>query len=370
MSARRAAGIARLLVSLSMATLVVIRPGPAAAELPKSLRISTFAFVENGKSSIRGYPLIERVVGEGWLEQELRKRGVELEWYPVTGDTGAVTNEAFAAGRIDFANIGDLPSVLLNAGGVRTAMVAPSGTGSDTYLLVPNDSPARSLRDLKGKRISVHRGRPWELTLRKLIEAEGLKPEDFRITNLDPRAGAAALSAGKVDAHFANNGNLLQDSGIGRIILSTRGRPARFKYRAEIWGTRAFIEAYPELTQLVVTAFVRASYWASQEANREEVIRIGTHNGTPERVVRLNYADDEVSWKARWSPLVDQTVREHYRDVAAAARAQRLIGRPVDAATLVDARFVEQAIRELGLQGYWTPPGKPIETQTKKEGRS
>jgi hypothetical protein len=56
------------------------------------------------------------------------------------------------------------------------------------------------------------------------------------------------LSAGKVDAHFANNGNLLQDSGIGRIILSTRGKPVRFKYRAELWGTRAFIERYPELT--------------------------------------------------------------------------------------------------------------------------
>lgn len=154
----------------------------AGADYPVKVRISTFAFIVDGKTTIRGTPLVDRVIEEGWLERELSKRGVGLEWYPVVGDTGAVTNEALAAGRVDFANIGDLPSILLNAGGVRTAVVAPSGRGSDMYLLVPNNSPVKSIRELKGKRISVHRGRPWELGLRKLIESEGLKVSDFKLS--------------------------------------------------------------------------------------------------------------------------------------------------------------------------------------------
>ncbi|HEY8353432.1 MAG TPA: PhnD/SsuA/transferrin family substrate-binding protein [Methylophilaceae bacterium] len=331
----------------------------AGAEYPKKLRISTFAFVVDGKTTIRGTPLVDRVIDERWLEQELAKRGVELEWYPIVGDTGAVTNEALASGRVDFANIGDLPSVLLNAGGVRTAVIVPSGRGSDMYLLVPAGSGSSSIRDLKGKRISVHRGRPWELGLRRLIESEGMKVGDFRIFNLDPRAGAAALAAGKVDAHFANNGPLLEESGLGKIIWSTKGKPPHFKFRAEIWGKRDFIDRYPELTQLVATAFVKAAHWASLDANREEVIRIAMRNKTPEVVVRRTYEDDSLSWKERWSPLVDDAVRQHFREVVEFARKERLIARTPDPETLVEPRFVNEAIRTLGLEGHWTPWRNP-----------
>lgn len=335
--------------------LAMLVSGVSAADYPKAVRISTFAFVENGKTSIRGTALVDRVIEEGWLQSELAKRGVRLEWYPIVGDTGAVTNEAFASDRIDFANIGDLPSVLLNAGGIRTTVIAPSGRGSDMYLLVPSGSKAKSILDLKGKRISVHRGRPWELGLRKLLESHGLKYSDFKIFNLDPRAGAAALAAGKVDAHFANNGYLLEESGVGKIIWSTKGKPLHFKYRAEIWGKRDFVSRYPELTQLVATAFVKASYWASLDQNREEVIRIGTRNGTPEKVVRRGYEDDSLSWKDRWNPLVDAIVSEHFRDVVTEARQQKLIARPLNPAELVDPRFVSAALKELKLEGYWSP---------------
>lgn len=326
-----------------------------AAEVPKKVRISTFAFIVDGKTTIRGTPLVDRVIEEGWLEQELAKRGVGLEWYPIVGDTGAVTNEALASNRVDFANIGDLPSVLLNAGGIRTAVIAPSGRGSDMYLLVPNGSPIKSIHELKGKRISVHRGRPWELGLRKLIESEGLKVSDFKLFNLDPRAGAAALAAGKVDAHFANNGYQLEESGLGKIVWSTKGKPLHFKYRAEIWGKRDFIDRYPELTQLVATAFVKASYWASQDSNRETVIKIATRNKTPEIVIRRNYEDSTLSWKDRWNPLVDETVREHFRDVVASAREERLIARPLNPDELIEPRFVHAALKSLKLEGYWTP---------------
>jgi sulfonate transport system substrate-binding protein len=335
--------------------LLVSSMAAHSAEYPRSVRISTFAFVENGKTSIRGTVLVDRVIEEGWLERELGQRHVNLEWYPIVGDTGAVTNEAFAAGRIDFANIGDLPSILLNSGGIHTAVVVPSGRGSDMFLLVPNSSSVHSIRDLKGKRISVHRGRPWDLGLRKLIESEGLKVSDFKIINLDPRAGAAALAAGKVDAHFANNGYLLEDAHLGRIIWSTQGKPPQFKYRAEIWGRSNFIHDQPELTQLVATAFVKAAFWASQPQNREEAIRIATRNGTPEAVVRRGYEDPSLAWRDRWSPLFDDAVSTHYREVAASAANQHLTSRPVDAASLLEPRFVQAALKQLKLESYWTP---------------
>ena len=327
----------------------------SAADAPKAVRIATYGFVVAGNTTIRGTALVDRVIEEGWLEQELNKRGFKLEWVPIVGNTGAVTNESFASGRIDFANYGDLPSVLLNAGGMRTEVIVPSGRGTDMSLLVPVGSTAKSIADLKGKRISVHRGRPWELGLRKLIEANGLKYSDFRIFNLDPQAGAAALAAGKVDAHFVNGGDLLEDKGIGHIIWSTKGKPLHFKMRAELWGARDFVERNPELTQLVATAYVKASYWVAKEQNRDAVVAIGTLNGTPERVVRKSYEDPTLSWKDRWSPLVDDVVLEHYRDVVAAAREDKLISKSPNPDELVEPKFVNAAIKSLKLEGYWTP---------------
>lgn len=331
------------------------RSRPARAALPPAVRISTNGHIQGGQPSVVGSPLVFRIIEEGWLAAELGRRGVKLEWFPVIGDTGTITNEAFATGRIDFANYGDFPSVTLNAAGFRTNVVVPIGRGSDMFLLVPPGSTAQSIQDLRGKRISVHRGRPWDLGFQKLLVANKLTEADFRIFNLNPNAGAAALAAGKVDAHFGLQGHTLVDKGIGRILWSTEGKPRHFKMRAELWGARSFTDAQPELTQLVATAYVKAANWAADERNRDKVVQIGTRNGTPEKVVRLGYADPTVSWADRWSPLYDDVVIDHYRDVVGFAWSRKLIRRELRAEELIEPRFAAQALKDLRLEQRWSP---------------
>jgi sulfonate transport system substrate-binding protein len=344
---------------------------PNAETWPEAVRIGVIATIDKtGNPVMAGTsPLVDRVIKEGWLEKELTRRGIKLEWYPLAGNagTGSVTNEAFASGRIDFANYGDLPSIILNAGGVRTHVVVPSGRGSDMSLLVPVDSKVKSIAELKGKRVSVHKGRPWELGFIKAAESAGLIYKDFQIFNINPQAGDAALASGKVDAHFVNGGELLEFKGIGRILWSTKGKPLHFKMRAELWGARAFTEKYPETTQLVATAYVKAAHWAAQEENRDEIIRIGTRTGTPENVVRKNYDDPTLGWKERWTPLFDQVVYDHYREVTAFARAHKQIRRDVNADELVEPKFVRQALKSLGLEDFWTPSEAVKEAKGAKE---
>ncbi|MDR1647551.1 MAG: ABC transporter substrate-binding protein [Zoogloeaceae bacterium] len=324
---------------------------------PEAVRIGVIASIDKaGKTIMAGTsPLVDRVIKEGWLEKELTRRGIELEWYPLAGNagTGSVTNEAFASGRIDFANYGDLPSIVLNAGGVRTHVIVPSGRGSDMSLLVPVHSKVKSIAELKGKRVSVHKGRPWELGFIKAAESAGLTYGDFQIFNINPQAGTAALASGKVDAHFVNGGELLEIKGIGRIIWSTKGKPLHFKMRAELWGARAFTEKYPATAQLVATAYIKAAHWAAQEENRDEIIRIGTRSGLPEAVVRKDYDDSTLTWKDRWTPRFDQVVYDHYREVTAFARAHKQIRRDVKADELLEPKFVRQALKTLKLEDFW-----------------
>jgi sulfonate transport system substrate-binding protein len=328
----------------------------AIAELPAEVRIGAISSFEKGKLSVSNSPLVQRVIEEGWLEAELAKRGVKLVWFPImTGDTGASTNEAFAAKRIDFGNYGDLPSLTLNAGGIKTQVIVPAGPGSDTFLLVGNDSKAKSIEDLKGQRISLHRGRPWEIGFLRLIESKQLKYSDFKMFNINPQAGAAALSAGSVEALYTNGAYLLEEKGVGKIIWSTKDAPLDWKMRAELWGAAEFTEKYPELTQLVATAYVKAAYWAAQTENRDAVIKIGTTNGTPESVVKRGYDDPTVSWKDRWNPLFDDVVYTHYRNTVDFATSKKLIGKKLDSKQLLEPKYLTAALKELKLENYWSP---------------
>lgn len=64
----------------------------------------------------------------------------------------------------------------------------------NTYLVVRNGLPATDIRQLEGKRIALHRRRPWELSFSHLVDAAGLKLDDFTIVNIDPSARPAARS--------------------------------------------------------------------------------------------------------------------------------------------------------------------------------
>lgn len=328
---------------------------PALAQLPKTVRIASVAYFDGDQPEFTGVPAV--MAEQGWLAGELKKRGVALEWVPAPHTSvGPVINEAFANHRVDFASYGDLPSIIINAGGVQTRAIVGNGRGSDTFLVVPVGSSAKNIADLKGKRIAIHRGRPWELPFIHLLEANGLKYSDFKIYNMNPQAGAAAIAAGSIDALYTlNDAYLLEDKKVGKIIWSTKGAPADWKMRTELWADKAFIDAYPELTQLVATAYVKALHWTAQEQNRSAFIKLTTRSGTPESVSWREYDDPAALWSARWSPLFDDYALSHYRHAVDFALDKKLIRKPLKAQELIDSRFVSGALQNLGLNDYWQP---------------
>jgi sulfonate transport system substrate-binding protein len=344
---------------LTLTLTLAIPALPAAAEAVKTVTIATTATVLNGQAHYTGTS--QRVIDEGWLAAQLRARSIELIWVPVPGDTGATINEAFAAHRIDFGGYGDLPSIILNASGTRTQVVVPNGRGLDTFLLVPVNSTATSLEDLKGKRIAVHRGRPWYLTFLRLVQQHGLKPGDFTLVNIDLQPSAAALASGNIDALFAINSYRLADQGLGKIIWSSKGQ-IDMKIRAELWGAKTFIDQHPDLTQLVATAYVRAQYWESQDQNRAAVIHDVTLGGIPERAALQAYDDTSLAWKDYFTPISDRAVIDHYRRTVAFAEQEHLIRTPIRAEDLLQTKFVTAALQELQLDHFWMQV--PLAAQT------
>ena len=319
-----------------------------------TVNLASIAYPYQGKqifNSLTG--IIQR---DGWLKSELEKRGASLAFTPVPTAVGApLINEGFSGKRIDFASYGDFPAIIAVAGGVPLKLVAPLGQGQDVYLLVGKNVAAKSITDLKGKRIALHRGRPWELPFAKLLDSHGLSFSDFTIVNINPSATPAALASGAVDATVLLADALLEEQkGIGRIIWSTRQAPSDWKMRAELFARGGFVDEHPDLTQLVVSAYVRAAAWSAQDANREQVIKDAARGLTPENIVRKEYAEATYPWRERFSPFFRPDVRSHYASVAEYAVARGLVRRKVDAAALLDDRFVTKALQDQHLQGFWS----------------
>lgn len=343
--------IHRTLRRLLPATALLLAGHATAAEQPTTLRIATVAYANAGQITFNGPAYV--IDRDKWLEQQLAQRNIKLEWVPAaTASVGTFVNEEFANKRIDFAFYGDLPSIIANASGVSTQLVVPGGIGNNVYLVVPPGSTAKSIADLKGKRIALHRGRPWELSFAKLLEANQLRFEDFRIFNLNPQAGAAALSAGRVDAFFTlSDAFLLEDKQVGRIIWSSKQAPADWKMRAEVWGAKDFVQQHPDLTQLVVDAYLKAAWWVSQDANQATYQQAQSQSGVPLSVLQREVAGEP--WAAHFSPLYDEALRKHYADGITYSQKARLIRGEVKVEDLLEPKFVEQGLKNLQLESFW-----------------
>lgn len=322
-----------------------------AAEPLKTVRIATVAYSNAGKITFNGPTYL--MDKDPWLKEQLAQRGVELQWVPAaTASVGTFVNEEFANKRIDFAFYGDLPSIILNASGVATQLIAAGGIGNNVYLVVPPDSTATSIDDLKGKRVALHRGRPWELSFAKLLESRNLAFDDFRLFNLNPQAGGAALSAGRIDGLFTlSDAFLLEDKKVGKIIWSSKQAPLDWKMRAELFGAKDFIAQNPEVTQLVVDAYLKASKWASQDEHKAEYIALLSQSGQPQSVL-LREVQGE-AWKDHFSPLINATLRQHYADGIAYSLQSKLIRKDVNVDNLLDDRFVKQGLKNLNLTEEW-----------------
>lgn len=341
-------------VAAPLTAAALLGPSIARAEdAPKIVRIAVVAYSSGGKTQYAGASAL--IDADKSLENALAARHIKLQWVPVSvAAVGTLVNEAFTNHSIDFAGYGDLPSVVVNASGTHTKLIVPGGVGSNTYLVVPPNSTAKSIVDLKGKRIALNRGRPWEVPFGKLLAANHLKLSDFKIYNLDPQAGTAAVSAGRVDGFFTlSDAYTLVDKQVGKIIWSTKDAPDAWKMRAELWASDDFVRQYPDVTQLVATAYVRAAYWISQPQNRDAFIRILSASGQPESVVRREYDDEKLPWKEQWTPLFTPALTTHYRDVSAYSQQAGLTSDGTDVNSLLAPQFVNNALKELKLERYW-----------------
>lgn len=112
--------------------------------------------------------------------------------------------QAFEAGAIDLASGSANGIIFAAAEGITAKIIASlsreSTRGFATAFYVKDDSPIKSVKDMKGKVVGINGfSTSGELWLRTALKKDGLKESDVTVTPVSFPAMQEALNAGKVD---------------------------------------------------------------------------------------------------------------------------------------------------------------------------
>lgn len=285
------------------------------------------------------------------IEKKLEADGIKVEWTYFKG-AGPAVNEALANKQLDFAWQGDLPAVIGKAGGLNTRLIAADGLLASNYLVVPADSPARSLDDLKGKKVAQFKGTNLQLATARTLKREGLQDRDFRTINMDFPTAAAALASKDIDgAWLSSTAFELQKNGVGRIIYDTRAVDARLTRQTHVLVDGDFEQKHPEIVQKVVNGLVKTAAWVSAPENEDAAFELWAKSGTPVDSLRAEQGD--LTLARRYSPRLDEFFVDRYRATVAESKELGLLRGDVNVAGWVEPRYVDTAIEQLGLQKLW-----------------
>ncbi|WP_432209410.1 ABC transporter substrate-binding protein [Acinetobacter variabilis] len=313
---------------------------------PKEIRISMSGAGEGGKPRV-GNSFLASAHARGVLEQEFKKDGIKVTWLFFPG-AGPATNEALANGKVDFALHGDLPSLVGRSTGLKNKVLFSTGRFGPTYVVVPADSNAKTVNDLKGKKISVFKGTNGQIVYNRVLKKYGLTERDVRTISQDTYSARTSLATGDIDATITSPFSLVS-RGVAKTLIEIKD--PKVSALAHFWVTESFEKQYPEVTQRVVTTLIKQAKWSSEEANRTTQYKLWSQSGIP--LVDYQKTWDGWNLKDRNSPLLDEFHRSQIDEALKIAKEAKLIRRDVDTKTWYEPKYLNHALKDLGLENYW-----------------
>jgi sulfonate transport system substrate-binding protein len=234
--------------------------------------LSPRAFAQDGLKEIRigyqknGVLVIARQ--QATLEQHFTPQGIAVKW--VEFSSGPPMMEAMNVGSIDYGAVGDSPPVFAQSAGAAIVYAAGEPITNGQGILVPNNSPIRSIADLKGKRIGFTKGSSAHNVVVHTLEKAGLSYADVTPVYLTPPDAGPAFANGSIDAwaiwdpYFAI-GETKQN---GRILVNASEIT---KSNSFYIANRDFAKSHGPVLQQIIDVTSSTAKWA--ERHRDEVAK-------------------------------------------------------------------------------------------------
>lgn len=215
---------------------------------------------------------------------------VTWEDYP----SGPPITAQMLAGKVDIGSMGDYPllvngSKTRNEPDARSELLAITGynlRGSLNGVVVPLDSNARSLADLRGAAVSTSVGSAAHGMIVKALSDIGKSADYVQLTNQQPEVGASALDGGQVAAlaQFVPWPDLMVFRGKARKLFD--GGDTSVPTMHGVIGRKAFSAAHPEVTEAFLASVIETSEFIHTKP-LEAAERVSKATGLEAEVVYL-----------------------------------------------------------------------------------
>lgn len=194
----------------------------------------------------------------------------QIKWYEFPG--GPQILEALAVGSIDIGTTGDTPPVYAQAGGKPLNYIAyETAKPFSSAILVPKNSSIKTLKDLKNKRVAVHRGSSSHYLLVRALQKANLKWSDIEPVWLSPADARAAFQKGAIDAwaiwdpYYA--ASELDDHA--KVLSNGAGLSPNYTFYL---GTNDIIKNHANDIKLILTQLNEADKWVW--SNKQETVQL------------------------------------------------------------------------------------------------
>ncbi|MCB8748736.1 sulfonate ABC transporter substrate-binding protein [Rhodoferax sp. U2-2l] len=237
----------------------------AAGLASAALGSSALALAQQAKRTLRiGYQKgwLSILKGRGTLERELAPLGVNVTWTEF--NAGPVQLEALNVGAIDFGDVGEAPPIFAQAAGAPLVYAGVTVPRPQLEaVIVPKDSPIKTVADLKGKKIAYNKGSNVQYFLVKLLEKHGLKYGDVQSIFLPPPDARAAFQKGAVDAWIIWDPFLAsaQKTLEAQILANAQGV---VNNRAYYFTSRDFATQNPDVLKIAIRQVNSVDTWAAK----------------------------------------------------------------------------------------------------------
>ncbi|WP_375778854.1 sulfonate ABC transporter substrate-binding protein [Bradyrhizobium sp. ma5] len=197
---------------------------------------------------------------KGSLEEKLKSVGAKVVWTEFP--SGPPLLEALNVGAIDFGNTGEAPPIFAQAAGAPIQYVAyepPAPKGE--AILVPKDSPIKSVADLRGKKVALNKGSNVHYLLVKALEKADVKYSEIEPVFLVPADARAAFERGAVDAWVIwDPFQAAAEAATGaRTVADGTGVVANYQF---YFASKKFLQTDPKIVELVLAQLSEVDDWA------------------------------------------------------------------------------------------------------------
>jgi len=274
-----------------------------------------------------------------------------IEWKNFT--SGAPLTNEMVAGKLDFGAMADFPGSLngvahLKAGKSSLFISVLSGSvrGSGNGIVVPIQSAAQSLADLKDKTISVPFASTAHGMLLRAVRSQGWDPDkDVKIISQAPEVAGSALQSNKIDAHadFVPFPELFPTRGFARKIFD--GSQADVPTFHGLLVEADYADKYPEVVAAYLRAIIEADRLIAAEPEKYSEL-IAKVTGIEAAVNYLFHGPlglqtRDLSWKPEYRKAVQTSVET--------LKLLKRADSDLDLNAFIVDKFIRQAFAAAGL---------------------